>query len=175
MPDVGLQTIDQYRLPLVGFDCPRCKRSAQVDVEKLRARYRGTVTLAEVARQIAADRSCALAQDAVNSLCSVRPVAPPVHHWAELDHARRGGWAALLHCQRRHAALKAAKSCPEVVPLDVPTLVAALGSSFPLERLPPRLVCPSCGTQSVSVQWVLPPDPPPPGGATQAPEPAGFD
>ncbi len=94
-----------------------------------------------------------------------------MHHWAELDHARLGGWTALLHCGRRHAALKTAKSCPDAVPLDVPTLIAALGHSFPLERLPSRLLCPSCGTRSLSVDWIVPEGPPPSGGATQMPEP----
>jgi hypothetical protein len=83
MPDpLALQTLDQYRIPVIGFDCPRCRRNAQVEVAKLRAKFGGKLTLGEVARQVAASRGCALAQDADHSLCSVRPVEPPVHHWA---------------------------------------------------------------------------------------------
>lgn len=88
-------------------------------MEKLRTQYGGRVMLGEIARQLAAGRGCALAQDAANSRCSVRSVEPPVHHWAELDHARLGGWETLLRCGRRHAALKKAKSCPGAVPLDI--------------------------------------------------------
>jgi hypothetical protein len=164
-------TLDGYRFPVIGFDCPRCKRNAEAEVAKLRGKFGGKLTLGEVARQVAAGRGCALAQDADHSLCSVRAVAPPVHHWAELDHARLGGWTALLHCGRRHEALKTAKSCPGAVPLDVPTLIAALGHNFPLERLPSRLLCPSCGSKSLGVEWIVPPEPPPSGGATQTPEP----
>jgi hypothetical protein len=171
MPDaLALQTLDQYKVPKIIFDCPRCRRRAEADVAKLKAKHGGKITLGELARLVAAGRGCALAQDG-GSLCSVRVDVPPVHHWALLDDARRGGWTALLHCGRRHAALKATKSCPGPVSLDLPTPVAVLGYDFPLERLPTRLCCPSCGTKAVAVCWTVLPEQPPPGGTTMAAEP----
>ena len=94
-----------------------------------------------------------------------------MHHWAMLESAKRGGWAALLHCERHFAALKATKPCREVVELDVTTLVAELGHDFPLEKLPHRLLCASGGTKSVDVEWIVPKDPPTPGGVTSPAEP----
>jgi hypothetical protein len=77
----------------------------------------------------------------------------------------------VLLCGRRHEALKTAKSCPGPVALDIRTLVAAFGHGFPLERLPSKLVCPSCGTRSLHVEWTVPQDTPPSGGANQSPDP----
>ena len=164
------RTLNQYPWPVIAIDCPRCRRHAEARVPELRAKY-GSPTLGELARQVAASRGCALAADAGNSLCSARMVEPPVHHWATLDNAKRGGWAALLHCERHFAALKATKPCREAVELDVATLITVLGHDFPLERLPRRLLCPSCGTKSVRIAWIVPREPPAPGGASAPAEP----
>jgi hypothetical protein len=59
---------------------------------------------------------------------------------------------------------KATKACPSSVLLDLPKRAAIFGHGFPLERLLSRLVCPSCGTRSLDVEWIVQPDSPAPRG-----------
>ncbi|WP_423069038.1 hypothetical protein [Devosia sp. CN2-171] len=155
--------IDDYQPTELNIVCRRCDRQATARTHALKARY-GNPTLSEVAFMVAADGSppCNLAGVEGNALCGARPEEPPVEQWATLLHARSGGWTAWLKCQRRHAALKAAKSCPGEFRIDVHSLLMVLPWDFPLERLRMRLQCPGCETKAISITWdTTPPEPPP--------------
>lgn len=160
MSDPRQRLLTECRSPYLIFECRRCRRHGQTSVRKLHQAY-GNKPLGEIARLIAADGGCAFA-DTPQSGCTAIPVEPPVHHWADLGNARYGKWQALLYCERRMAALKATNACPGPIALDVPTLVAALGYAFKLERLPTRLCCPACGTKAVRIEWLVPEEPAPP-------------
>ncbi len=130
---------------------------------------------------VAADGTppCNLASAEGKVLCSALPEEPPVERWATLSHARLGGWIGWLKCQRRHASLKQAKSCPGEFRVDVHTLLMSLEWDFPLERLRSRLQCPECGTKAISIQWEVPaapePSPAPPVRMASVPtRSAGF-
>ncbi len=112
---------------------------------------------------VAADGNppCNLADVEGNVLCSVHPEEPPVEQWATLSHARIGGWSGWLKCRRRHASLKATKSCPGEFRVDVHSLLMVLEWDFRLERLPTRLQCPECGTKAISIAWEVPTAPEP--------------
>lgn len=103
--------IDDYQPPQLNIVCRRCDRQATARTHALKARY-GNPTLSEVAFMVAADGNppCNLAAVEGNALFGARPEEPSVEQWATLLHARTAGWTAWLKCQRRHAAMKAAKS-----------------------------------------------------------------
>lgn len=156
--------LDDYQPTELNIVCRRCNRHATARTHALKSRY-GNPTLGEVARMVARDGHppCNLADVDGNVLCSVQAVEPPVEQWATLSHAQVGGWVAWLKCQRRHASLKKAKSCPGEFRVDVYTLAMTLEWDFPLERLKTRLQCPECETKAISIAWVVPevPDPSP--------------
>ncbi|MEI9899653.1 MAG: hypothetical protein WDN31_05325 [Hyphomicrobium sp.] len=91
-------------------------------------------TLGDIAGDIAAagQPPCQLA--APGEACSVVPVEPQVDHWATLYQALHGEWECTFFCERRHAALKKAESCPPIR-LDVRSLVAVLGYDYKLAKL----------------------------------------
>ena len=155
-------TIDQYQSGELWIECRRCRRSASATKAQLKSRY-GNVTLREAALRVAADGKppCNLAGVEGNAFCGAIPIEPPVEAWATLTDARLGGWEAWLHCGRRHAALKKAKSCPQPFPLTVHSLLALLPWDYPLARLPSRMHCPECGTEFVQIEWLVPEDAPP--------------
>ena len=156
-------TIDQYRPTELWIECRRCRRSASATKTQLKARY-GNVTLRDAALRVAADGNppCNLAGVEGNAFCGATPIEPPVEAWATLTDARLGGWEAWLHCGRRHAALKKAKSCPHPFPITVHSLLALLPWDYPLARLPSRLHCPECGTEFISIEWLVLDEAPPP-------------
>lgn len=167
-PEISAMWLDQCPWPIVWIDCARCSRHTAPHIATLQRKF-GKVTLGEAARQVAAP-SCALARDGAQSICSARPVAPPIDHWALLDHARRLGYRARLHCHRHLAAMKSTRPCPTTWDLDLESLIAVLGYDFPLDRLPPRLSCPDCHTKAIRLEWIGPPATPGPSGAS-APAP----
>ena len=153
------QTLEKYRPGQFKVECMRCRRQAVVNRLDMLKRF-GDITLAECARSIAADKGCGLALTYGQAKCSVQVFEVPVWFWARLMDARLGGWQAYLICHRRFAALKSVDSCPEVVALDVLSLISVLGDDFTLERLPHRCKCPYCGTSHVDVEWHVPKGPP---------------
>lgn len=154
--------LDAYEPTELGFGCRRCDRRASASTQALKAKY-GNPTLGDLARLVAADGSppCNLAGVMGQILCTAIPIEPPVSHWASLSHAMRGGWNGWLFCERRHAGLKATKSCPGPIRLHVPSLIAALHYDFKLERLPSRLECPDCSGKLIRIEWEVPPPSPP--------------
>ena len=156
--DPRVQMLSNYAPREFQVECLRCKRSAVVDKYAMRRRF-GDVTLQECALKISASKGCALAGTYGTAQCSVRVSETPVWTWARLQEARIGGWSAYLTCHRRFAALKSTDSCPEVIRLDVLSLVAALGDDFPLEKLPTKCKCPQCGTGSIEIEWRVPEPP----------------
>lgn len=162
--------LSQYRPSEIYIDCDGCRRRVTVATAILAKKY-GNPPLGVVACMVAraAQPPCALAEDPLQQLCRARPLEVPFHHWATLVQANQEGWTALLNCHRHFAAMKSTKPCREAIELDLETLIAILGHDFPLERLPRRLQCSHCGTESVEVQWIEPKAAPPPGGTTQRP------
>jgi hypothetical protein len=116
---------------------------------------------------------CALAEDPFQQLCSARPIAVDPSLWARIIDAEKGGWTATLHCHRRLENLKRAKSRAETVELPVLVLKALFGWGYELEKIPRRLRCPHCGSQSIKIEWRIPAEAPDPGGATDD-EPASV-
>lgn len=161
--DLAGVTLGAYTAKLLWVRCPRCQRFATRSRYALTAAFGDAMALGEVARRIAAEASppCPLAASATAG-CRVYPEAPPVEHWARLEDALHGKWACLFYCERRHASLKAASSCPGPMRLDVPTLVVGLGADFRLDRLYRRARCPMCGSELFRIEWRVPEDPPVP-------------
>jgi len=148
-----------YQPPELQIECIRCKRSANLKVQAMAKRFGMNVAIGDLVRQVAlaGERPCGLAG---TGQCSARAWEPPPWHWADLDRAWRGGWIARLRCRRNRAGLKASKPCPEIIIVDVETLVATLGYDFKLKHLPSRMQCPRCHSQLVDVEWIVP-DPTP--------------
>src|SRR5690606_28595060 len=107
---------------------------------------------------------CNLATIGDGTRCAAVPAEPSFWLWANLRQAQQEGWGARLICRRHLEALKRARPCPEVVGLDLDTLVAAFGYDLPLARLKNRLGCPRCGTRSIAIEWISPVQRPSPGG-----------
>ncbi len=150
-----------YEPPELRMECDRCKRSATLKVQAMAKRFGANVPIGDLVRQVAlaGKQPCGLAG---TSQCGARAWEPPPWHWADLDGAWKGGWIARLRCRRNRAGLKATKPCPEMVIVDVETLVATLGYDFKLEHLPSRMQCPRCHSQLVDVEWIVPDPTPPP-------------
>jgi len=168
--DPRVETLGSYKPTEFRLECFRCRRSAPVERYPMIQRFGAKTTLLECARQIAASKGCNLAAIHDGPGCSVQVFETPVWTWARLEDAKREGWSANLTCHRRFAGLKAAKSCPESVRLHILSLVAAFGDDFHLHRLPPKLKCPSCGTASVEIEWVVPEPPNSPAPLQDAPQ-----
>lgn len=160
----GTDRLNQFKPTSLRIECIRCKRMGEMRTHKAVQAY-GNITLDELARRVAENRGCALAV-AGDNVCSARVVEPPFDSWARLQDALQDGWTATLYCQRRYYALKRVQPCPPV-PLDVATLVGALGSDYRLDRLETKARCPHCGTDGVKVHWHEPAPEPDPGGTTQ--------
>jgi hypothetical protein len=47
-----------------------------------------------------------------------------------------------MACERHHQGLKVARPCPEMMEIEVKTLVASFGHTFTIDKLPARLRCP---------------------------------
>lgn len=163
--DPKTTTLANYRPPIFAVNCPRCNRHAEIDRATMLRRH-GDITLHAVAQKIASAGACALATGD-DPICAATAFEVPVEHWADLNDAFRGGWAGRLRCQRHMAAMKPTKPCPGFLDFDVKTLIALLGGDFKLERLRSRCRCWQCDTKHVELEWWVPDDPTPPGGAEQ--------
>ena len=152
----------EYEPPTLRVECPRCRRDApDLKVQSLKRRFGDNLTIGDLARKVALSGKtpCGLAD---TGQCGARAWEPPPWHWADLDRAWKGGWLARLYCRRHRGGVKASKPCPEVVIVDVETLVATLGYDFKLEHLTSRLQCPRCHSTLIDVEWIVPdptPDP----------------
>ncbi len=161
LPDVGRPArelsqlpLQKYRPPQISVDCARCRRHGVVTVATLKLGENATV--GDLVRHVAHAGKCQLAMGEPYA-CNAIPIEPPVEQWAELQHAQAGDWTLWLQCARRMAALKATKSCPGPIAIDVRSLVAAFGFDKPLGKL--RLICPGCGSVLVHTWWEVPPVP----------------
>ena len=146
----------EYEPPTLRVECPRCHRDApDLKVQTLKRRFGDNLTIGDLAHKVALSgrTPCGLAE---TGQCGARAWEPPVWHWADLDRAWKGGWMARLSCQRHRGGVKASKPCPEVVVVDVETLVATLGYDFKLQHLPSRMQCPRCHSTLIDVEWIVP-------------------
>src|SRR3569623_3061101 len=145
-----------YEPTVLQVECARCNRSAvDITVQKLARRFGTNLSIGDLAKRVAASGRppCNLA---ASGQCAARAWEPPVWHWADLDRAGKGGWMARLSCQRHRGGGKASKPCPEVVVVDVETLVATLGYDFKHQHLPSRMQCPRCHSTLIEVEWDVP-------------------
>lgn len=165
-------TLGAYRPPTVLVECTRCKRrNPEVPADKLRQRFGSDMTVLAAARALAAEgrNPCGLAA-AGDGTCSVKASEPPVWFYATLYEALHGGWRAYLICHRHLKGLKRGRPCPGDVELDIPTLAAALGHEFKLERLQGKCECPKCHIKAIEIVWVVPkPSSPPHAPPSSAP------
>lgn len=150
-------TLGAYRPPEIRVECLRCKRNASVKTEVLRKRFGDGTTVINAARLAQEGaRPCGLAAVNGGKQCGVRVAAPPVWTYGTLYDALHGGWRAYLICRRHVEALKRGRPCPGDIELDIPTLAAALGHHFKLERLFSKCECPKCHSELVEIQWHVP-------------------
>jgi hypothetical protein len=166
-------TLETYRPPTVLIECSRCKRrNPDVKADLLRKKFGGKTTVLAAARALAAEgrNPCGLASAEGGTTCSVTVSEPPVWFYATLYEALHGGWRAYLVCHRHLEGLKRGRPCPGDVELDIPTLAAALGHDFKLERLPGKCECPKCHIKAIEIVWVVPkPQSPPHAPPSSAP------
>jgi hypothetical protein len=160
----GTDRLNQFRPTVIRVECLRCKRMGEMQTHPARQKH-GNITLDEFARRVAKSGGCSLAAEGDN-VCSARVVEPSFDSWARLHEALEDGWSATLYCQRRYYALKRVQACP-ATPLDVETLVAALGSEYRLDRLELKARCPQCGTDGAKIHWHEPAPAPDPGGTAE--------
>ena len=74
-----------------------------------------------------------------------------------LGTARSLGWKVHMRCtQGYREGTKSMRRCIYRKQLDLDTLVCTRGSNFPLSRLESRLMCPACGSHSVTVVFEPP-------------------
>jgi hypothetical protein len=71
--------------------------------------------------------------------------------------ARSLGWKAHMRCADGYReGTRSVRRCVYRKPLDLDTLVSTRGPNFPLSRLESRLMCPACGSRSVTVVFEPP-------------------
>lgn len=74
-----------------------------------------------------------------------------------LGEAFRANWIAHARCNgRARDTPKSSRPCLFSYEMDMKTLLMTRGPSFPLERLPSRLLCPRCGERNLSVVYFVP-------------------
>ena len=67
------------------------------------------------------------------------------------------GWRVHMRCaQGYREGMKSIRRCIYRKQLDLDTLVATRGPNFPLSRLESRLMCPACGSRSITVVFEPP-------------------
>ena len=71
--------------------------------------------------------------------------------------ARSLGWKVHMRCAEGYReGTKSIRRCVYRKQLDLDTLVCTRGPNFPLSRLDSRLMCPACGSRSVTVVFEPP-------------------
>jgi hypothetical protein len=74
-----------------------------------------------------------------------------------LGMARSLGWKVHMRCaQGYREGMKSIRRCVYRKQLDLDTLVCTRGPNFPLPRLGSRLMCPACGSRSITVVFEPP-------------------
>jgi hypothetical protein len=74
--------------------------------------------------------------------------------------AYHAGWTLVLACQRSHHGLKSVRLCREPYVIDLGSLVAGLGHTFPIDQLDRKFSCPNCGSAHYQLRWIMPREPP---------------
>jgi hypothetical protein len=74
-----------------------------------------------------------------------------------LGAARSLGWKVHMRCtQGYHEGTKSMRRCIYRRQLDLDTLVCTRGPNFPLSRPESRLMCPACGSRTITVVFEPP-------------------
>jgi hypothetical protein len=74
-----------------------------------------------------------------------------------LGTARSLGWKVHMRCtQGYREGPKSMRRCIYRSQLDLDTLVCTRGPNFPLSRLESRLMCPACGSRTITVVFESP-------------------
>jgi hypothetical protein len=149
-----------YRFDRLQISCASCGRHGDYSVRTLRKLY-GNPPMAEVPRFVAMRGNCPLALRFPGKDCDARftnRAAPKSVEY--LGSAYHAGWSIVLTCQRSHQGLKSVKPCREPYLIDLGSLVAALGHTFPINQLERKLCCPNCGSVHYDLRWIVPKEPP---------------
>ena len=112
-------------------------------------------------------RKCNLVGDGSTGLLSLAACSLSVHGGTAvrpmtdyLDTAVRERWQLKIKCERRREGLKSARPCPMPSLVDVNSLLAVLKPSLALDELRTIIHCPRCGSEHVSLTWIVPAGPP---------------
>jgi len=74
-----------------------------------------------------------------------------------LGMARSLGWKVHMRCtQGYREGTRSMRRCIYRKQLDLDTLVCTRGPNFPLSRLESRLICPACGSHTITVVFEPP-------------------
>jgi len=73
-----------------------------------------------------------------------------------LGEAWRASWQITARCDENRLTWLRTNTCSWQRPLDMVTLVATRGDSFPLSLVASRLRCPQCGSRKVSALFHVP-------------------
>jgi len=144
-------TIIEFGPPVLVIECARCNRQGQLQLHTAIRRY-GAITVAGLAQRVASDGACPWVKE---NCCTAFVQPTPVTYWATLATAHEHGWRPVLHCQRRHYALKRVAPCSPVA-LDLTTLIGTHGRQCTLLRLERWARCPNCSSGGATIRWVFP-------------------
>ncbi len=149
-----------YRFHRLQIRCASCDRHGDYSVATLRKLY-GNPPMADVRRFVAMRGNCSLALRFPGKDCDARfanRAAPRAVEY--LGSAYHAGWTLVLTCQRSHQGLKSVKPCREPYVIDLRSLVAGLGHTFPIDQVDRKLCCPNCGSARYQLRWIMPREPP---------------
>ena len=165
---IGGNLVD-YRFERVTIACTVCARRGVYRIKSLRSVH-GNPPMADLPRLVAMKGGCQLAIRYPGTACDAHFEQPNIPAtFTYLAEAQQAGWRLILQCERSRQGLKSARPCvPSLFRIDGPSLIAALGHDYPLERLERSLHCPLCNTSHYSLHWVIPPTRPPDAGRAAA-------
>ena len=156
-------TLSKMGQSLFRVRCDLCQRRGVYRADRLLGLV-GDLTPADALPAIGRLGKCrkALNPPHINSVnygvdrCQIRLDRIPEAIPATIGKAMHSKWRGFIECERHHQGLKRAKPCGIEVELDLPTLVAALGYDFEINRLPSKLNAPCCGGRMFGLRWFVP-------------------
>lgn len=156
-------TLSQMGQRVIRVRCNECDRRGAYRADRLLGIV-GNLTGPDALQAIGRLGKCrkALNPPDINSFtygtdrCQIQSDGPKPRIPPTIGKAMHGKWRGFIECQRHHQGLKIAKPCGVESELDLPTLVAALGYDFEINRLPAKLNAPCCGGRMFGLRWYVP-------------------